>query len=115
VLSEQGKSSKETACYLCKGLNTIHNQITTLFAKIGVHTMQEAIEYANSHSMIYPKGDVQHQPVEESRRRTRVTKDMLQSIQQYLDEAKSIRKIAKQIGIAESTIRSWISKGKLKK
>ncbi|MDR0573201.1 MAG: LuxR C-terminal-related transcriptional regulator [Tannerella sp.] len=56
MLAGQGKSSVEIADVLCKGQNTIRNQIKLLFAKLEVHSMQEAIECACNHRMIYPKG-----------------------------------------------------------
>lgn len=46
ILSKQGKSSKEIANDLCRSENTIRNQIKSLFLKLNVHSMQEAIEYA---------------------------------------------------------------------
>lgn len=46
MLAEQGKSSGEIAGDLCKGKNTIRNQIKALFSKLKVHSMQEAIEIA---------------------------------------------------------------------
>jgi len=55
MLAQQGKSSREIANDLCKGQNTIRNQIKPLFSKLKVHSMQEAIEVARYHCMIYPK------------------------------------------------------------
>lgn len=46
LLAQQGKSSREIANDLCRGENTIRNQIKSLFLKLKVHSMQEAIEYA---------------------------------------------------------------------
>lgn len=58
MLAQQGKNSKEIANALCKGHNTIRNQIKPLFSKLNVHSMQEAIEYAYYHSLISFKQDV---------------------------------------------------------
>ena len=52
MLAQQGKSSKEIANDLCKGENTIRNQIKPLYSKLNVHSMQEAIEFACNHSLI---------------------------------------------------------------
>nr|WP_321522015.1 LuxR C-terminal-related transcriptional regulator [uncultured Macellibacteroides sp.] len=52
MLAQQGKSSKEIANDLCKGENTIRNQIKPLFSKLNVHSMQEAIEFACYHRLI---------------------------------------------------------------
>lgn len=56
MLAQQGKRSFEIAIDLCKGHNTIRNQIKSLYAKLKVHSMQEAIELARKFCMIYPKG-----------------------------------------------------------
>lgn len=55
ILAGQGKNSRDIADHLCKGHNTIRNQIKTLFYKLNVHSMQEAIELACCHRLIYPK------------------------------------------------------------
>jgi len=115
MLAQQGKSTKEIANYLCKSRNTIRNQIKPLFSKLNVHSMQEAVDFACYHRMIYTKTDKQIQSDESPYNRTRViiTADMLQHIQQHLDEGISIRQSAKIEGVAESAIRYWIDKGKL--
>lgn len=117
MLAQQGKSSAEIADNLCKGQNTIRNQIKALFSKFEVHSMQEAIEFACYHCMISPKQDIEPQPIEASCKRSRVllTEDMLQRIQQYLDDGKSVRQAAKLEGIAESAIRYWKNKERLRK
>lgn len=55
MLAQQGKSAIEMSDILCKGHNTIRNQIKALFAKLGRHTMLGAIELARNFRMIYPK------------------------------------------------------------
>lgn len=55
MLAQQGKSTKEIAEDLCKGHNTIRNQVKPIFSKLKVHSMQEAIETACSHHLIYSK------------------------------------------------------------
>lgn len=47
MLADQGKNSREIAEALCKGQNTIQNQIKALFIKLEVHSMWEAIEVAD--------------------------------------------------------------------
>jgi DNA-binding CsgD family transcriptional regulator len=79
ILAGQGESPKEIANDLCKGHNTIRNQIKALFAKLKVHSMQEAIEFASYHRLIYPKQDVGVQPIElpySKRSRVSVAEDM---------------------------------------
>lgn len=58
MLAQQGKSSSEIADLLCRGHNTIRNQIKYLFSKLKIHSMQGAIEFARNLHMIYPKQDV---------------------------------------------------------
>jgi DNA-binding NarL/FixJ family response regulator len=114
MLAREGKSSVEIAGDLCKGQSTVRNQIKALFAKLNVHSMQEAIEFACYHRMMYPLQDrKESQPVEAPRKRTRIllTEDMLQRIQQSLDEGKSIRQAAKREGISEHAVRYWKGKG----
>jgi DNA-binding CsgD family transcriptional regulator len=53
MLAQQGKSSGEIANHLCKGQNTIRNQIKPLFSKLKVHSMLGAIEFACYHRMPY--------------------------------------------------------------
>ena len=113
MLAQQGKRSKEIANNLYKGHNTIRNQITQLFSKLNVHSMQEAVDFAGN--QIYPKREIELQPVEMHYKRSQVllNEDKLLRIQQHLDDGKSNRQAAKLEGIAESTIRYWIGKGKL--
>jgi DNA-binding NarL/FixJ family response regulator len=115
MLARQGKSSGEIAGDLCKGCNTIRNQIKALFSKLNVHTMQEALEFAHHH-ILNLKQKQQQQPVETLRKRARIplTADKIQCIQQHLDDGKSIRQAAKLEGITEGTIRYLIKHGKLK-
>jgi DNA-binding CsgD family transcriptional regulator len=117
MLAGQGKSSKEIANDLCKGKNTIQNQIKALFAKLNVHSMQEAIEFAGHHRMIYSKQNMELQPVEAPRKRKRVliTEDMLRRTQQHLDDGKSIRQAARLEGITEGAVRYEMKAGWLKK
>lgn len=52
TLAQQGKTSKEIADILCKGQYTIRNQIKSLFLKLEVHSMKEAIEQALCHHIV---------------------------------------------------------------
>lgn len=58
MLAQQGKSSSEIADILCRGHNTIRNQIKYMFSKLKIHSMQGAIELARNSHMIYPKRNV---------------------------------------------------------
>ncbi|WP_286845122.1 LuxR C-terminal-related transcriptional regulator [Proteiniphilum sp. UBA5346] len=114
VLAQQGKTTNEIANDLHKGFNTIRNQIKTLFSKLEVHSMQEAIEFVYNHHMIYMKQNRGQQSIETSKRtRVLLSEEMLQRIQQYLYHGKSIRQAARLEGVTESAIRYWKEKGKL--
>jgi DNA-binding CsgD family transcriptional regulator len=116
ILALQGKSTKEIANDLCKGQNTIQNQIKLLFSKLKVHTMQEAIEFACHHRLIYLKQDVEPQAIEApcKRKRVLITETMMLHIQQHLSVGDSIRQTASLEGTSEGAIRYWITQGKLK-
>lgn len=79
--------------------------------------MQEAIELACYHRLLHLKQDIEPLPIEVSLKRSRVllTVDMLERIQQYLDDGKSIRQAARLEGVSESAIRYWKDKDMLKK
>lgn len=49
MLAGQGKTTKEIAEVLCKGHNTIRNQIKRIFSKLNVHSILEAIDIASKH------------------------------------------------------------------
>ena len=109
ILAQQGESCKDIANVLCKSQSTIHNQMKSLFSKLDVHSMQEAIEFASYHQLIYLSQDMKHQSmfVED-------LEDLQQRVQQHLTNDISVRKVARLENVAESTIRYWIKKGKVK-
>jgi DNA-binding NarL/FixJ family response regulator len=117
MLAGQGKTTGEIADCLCKGQNTIRNQIKAIFSKLNIHSMQEALELASNCRMIRRRPGAERQATESPRKRSRVlvTTERLQRIQQYLEEGNSIRKAAKREGVAESAVRYWIKQGKLKR
>lgn len=112
MLAKQDKTSGEIANILCKGRNTIQNQINMLFKKLEVHSMQEAIEVADHYSILYTRQNEQdHIQSSDIKKRCSHLKDNLQRIQQHLNQQKSIRQIARLENTPESTIRYWINKG----
>jgi DNA-binding CsgD family transcriptional regulator len=116
MFAGQGRSSKKIASDLYKAPNTIRNQIKVLFTKLNVHSMQEAIEFAAHHSMIYSKQNMEElQPVEApcKRKRVLITEDILGRIQQHLDNGKSIRQAAEKAGVSYGSVRYWKNKGKI--
>lgn len=46
TLVEQGKNPREIADYLCRGYETVRNQITSIYSKLDVHSMPKALEVA---------------------------------------------------------------------
>ena len=113
ILAQQGKSSVEIADMLFKAYNTIRNQIKALFEKLGVHSIQEAIDVANNSHLLYMQKQ-EAKPLPVKRTRVLITDVMMQQIQHDLDSGLSNRKTADKFGIAESAIRYWKKKGKLK-
>lgn len=116
-LSRQGLNSNDISETLCRSKHTIQNQIKALFTKLDVHSMQEAVERANHCNLLYPykekKVGFPNETIHTSPQK--IEKKLMYEIQILLDKGKSIRSIASMIGIAESTIRSWIIKKLLKK
>ena len=119
MLAQQCKSTKKIADDLCRGCNTIRNQLKPLFSKLGVHSMQKVINFAPNHRMLYVSKQAmpkhKQQSIEAPRKRTRIliTDDMKQRIQQYLDDHMSMRQAAKIEGISANAIRYWIKKEEL--
>ena len=119
MLAQQGENAMEIADDLCRGYNTVRNQLKAIFLKLDVHSIAEAIEMAsNNHILYVPKQHLsasKQPPDEAPRKRTRVliTDEMIQLIQQHLDDGLSMRKAAEKAGISECAIRYWKGKGKL--
>ena len=117
VLAQQGLNTNGIAETLCRSKHTIQNQIKSLFVTLDVHSMQEAVERASHCNLLYPykekkidfPNEKMHTPPK------KIGKKLMCEIQILLDKGKSVRSIASMIGIAESTIRSWITKKLLKK
>jgi DNA-binding CsgD family transcriptional regulator len=115
ILAGQGKNCKEIANVLCKSQNTIHNQIKALFSKLDVHSIQEVVEFACYHRLIYPRQDIKHQSTLSHKKNDESSvEDLLQRVQQHLANNISVRKAARLENVAESTVRYWINKENLK-
>lgn len=54
VLAQQGLNTNGIAETLCRSKHTIQNQIKSLFVKLDVHSMQEAVERASHCNLLYP-------------------------------------------------------------
>jgi DNA-binding CsgD family transcriptional regulator len=119
MLAEQGKNTVEIAGCLCRSYHTVRNQMKTLFEKLKVNSIREAIDIVSSHRMLYtPKQAVPESgqpPVEMSgqKTQTKIDADRLQRIQKHLDAGKSNRHIEMLEGVSERSIRYRITKGDL--
>jgi DNA-binding CsgD family transcriptional regulator len=118
-LAKQGKSEKETADILCISHGTLRNFEASLYRKLNVHSMIQAVIFATNRRIIFvPDGyeeDIPEQTETVSQRRTRrlITPDMRQRIQDGLNSGESIRSMARQEKIAESAIRYAIKQKKM--
>lgn len=120
ILVQQGKNAKDIADELCKGFNTIRNQMKQIIEKLNVHSITEAANVAAKHRMLYISKQILselEQPCMEpfcKKKRILITENMMLRIQWYLNNGLSIRKVAKIVGLSESAIRYWKNKKKLK-
>ena len=121
MLARQGNNTMEIADCLHRTHHTIRNQTKTLFQKLEVNSIQEAIDFVGNHRMLYVPGQTMTDAGKPSSEqpdkipRTKITPDKLERIQQHLDNGKSNRHAAMLTDVSEPTIRYWIQKGALKK
>jgi DNA-binding NarL/FixJ family response regulator len=120
ILARHGISRKEIAGLMCVGVKTLQNQMTTLFAKLGVKTILQAIVLVSNRRMLFGTKPAIIKPLPTAGASPRhprhvLTPDELQHIQQALDRGQSIRHVARQADVAESAIRYLIAHGKLHK
>lgn len=120
ILVQQGKNARDIANELCKGFNTIRNQMKQIIEKLNVHSITEAANVAAKHRLLYIPRQVisekEKSPMETfcKKKRVLITENMRLQIQMYLSNGLSIRKVAKIVGFSESAIRYWKNKKKLK-
>ncbi|MDR2916174.1 MAG: LuxR C-terminal-related transcriptional regulator [Tannerella sp.] len=111
-LSKQDISCKEIANMLCKSQHTIGNQIQTLYSKLGVHSMPEAIEYVYYYRLLHPSRDIVSLSAHEKNDEL-FTEELLRRLQQHLADKKGVRQAARMENVPESTVRNWIKEDKL--
>jgi len=116
-LAHCGKTGKEAADKLHIAYSTLRNMQASIFQKLAVRSMMNAVIYAFSHQLIfeYPNHPKQEAQTTPKRTRRLMTPDMMQRIQEGLNNRQSINSIAKREQTSESTIRYYIDKGQLKK
>lgn len=115
---KQGKSGKEIADIVCMTYQSLRNALETIYRKLNVHTLVQAITFATNRRLIfipdrYPENlKPEPQPKIKKPRRP-MTPEMLPRIQEKLNNGQSVNSIAKQENISEFTLRYAIKTGKL--
>jgi DNA-binding CsgD family transcriptional regulator len=117
-LAIEGKNRMEIADILCVSIKTIDRERTSLFEKLGVNTMEQAITYTRNHRLIFAvnrkTSALQKSNTPKKTQRRIMTSDVLRRIQAGLDSGKSVNFLAKKEGFAESSLRRAIKQGKLR-
>jgi DNA-binding CsgD family transcriptional regulator len=122
MTAQQGKTRKEMAKAMCISIQLIDSIATSLFEKLGVKTMMQAVIFAINHRLVYDGNTVlrkdeirektNHAKVED---RHELTSDILSHIQTGLKKGRSVNAMAKETGFTETALRNAIQRGKLKK
>jgi DNA-binding CsgD family transcriptional regulator len=122
MLDKQGRSHQEMANIICVSVKTIEKEISSLFEKLGVNSMGQAVIYATNHRLIFDcahsgsKGQVKKiQPIKKQRSRNKhtLTLDILIRIQAGLNNGRSVNSLAKEEKFSETAIRKAVKQGKL--
>ncbi|MDR0724630.1 MAG: helix-turn-helix transcriptional regulator [Prevotellaceae bacterium] len=118
-LAKQGVNNKEIADKIGIKYETLRNINTSIHQKLGVETMEQAIVFATNHLMLFdttredsPKDECETKNKQHYRK---LPQDRLEYIQDCLDKGQSVNSLAKEIGIARSSIRHAVKTGKLVK
>ena len=114
-LAKQGKTFNEIADELCLSYNTIRNVKASIYKKLNVNNMIQAVTYASNYHLIYGCNNEQKSVKQLNVKRIRrlMTSDKILRIQEKLNIGQSVNSIAKQEKISESAIRYAINRGKL--
>lgn len=116
-LAKQGRTNNEIAHELHLSSHTIRNIKTSIFQKLNVRSMIQAVIYAANRHLIFGFNNEQ-KPIKQlktKKRRRLMMPNMILRIQKKLNIGQSINSIAKQEKISEGSIRYAINHGKLKK
>jgi DNA-binding CsgD family transcriptional regulator len=120
TLANQGKKSREIAHTLHISYHTLRNIKASIYQKLNVHSMHQAIVVTTNHQLIftpdrcYGELSLEKTTVRKKTRRL-MTPDMCLRIQKELNSGQSVNSIAIREHIAESAIRYAIKRGKLEK
>ncbi len=119
MLIKQGKTYKEVAEKLCISRHTLRNEQASIYRKLNVKTMIQAVIYATNHHLIYgfdrEKREEQQPKEKKQMIRRPMMPDMIPRIQESLNKGQSVNSIAQQENVSEFTIRYAIRVGKLLK
>jgi len=116
IWSKQGMNSKQIADKMNVSHQTVLNIFHSIYQKLGVHTITQAINIPNIlHLIFMPKHQknekAEDTPVVKKQRRV-MTSEKLRRIQDALNKGKSVNSIAKQENVGEWTIRYAIEVSK---
>jgi len=109
ILAKQGIPNLQIADKMNVTHQTVKNILTSIYKKLNVNTITQAIIYATNNHLIYvTKQEKSKHPEETSpakKKRRPLTPEKHQRIQDALDNGQSIRSVAKQENVGEWTIR----------
>ena len=118
ILAKQGEIGKRIADKICVEPQTVKNIKNTIYRKLHVNTITQAINVATSHHLIFQpiplsKRQEKEKIVTITKQRRQMTREKRERIQEELDEGKSVNSIATQMGVSECTIRYAIKTGRI--
>ena len=119
-LFKVGMSRKDVADAFCISFNTLRNIEASIYNKLNVKSMIQAVNLASNRRLIFaPECNgaplLPEQQINGKKVRRMMTSDKLLRIQEAMNNGMSINSIAKQENVSEFTIRYSIKTGKLKK
>ena len=120
IWAKQGKVNKEIADFIGVEHQTVRNIQNSIYQKLGVNSMVEAISLANSLHLIYVPNQHPISPKQEAipaskKQRKPMTPKKCQLVQAELDRGHSINSIATRVDVEEWTIRYHMEVGNLTK
>jgi DNA-binding CsgD family transcriptional regulator len=125
ILLKQGKILKEIAHEMHVSYSTVQNIIASVYKKINVHTIEEAIIYITNHLLLFHSNNHEineYRQIENKKQRkqgkqgrVKLTLEVLQRIQTKMNSGQSINSIAQQEGVSNSAIHKAIKAEKLNK
>jgi DNA-binding CsgD family transcriptional regulator len=117
IYAKQGMTLKMIAYTLGIAYKTVQKITETIYEKLNVHTMEEAIIYATNHLLLFHshKHKIHKHKLRRKKCRIKLHPEVLQRIQTDMDIGQSINSIAKRENVSNSAIHKAIKSGKLNK